>query len=330
MLRTKRFEWLAITLAVFLSAGCDGGPKHVVTEQSVGQLFGISSAEAKKPNAALPGEESGRRVQKYFPTIEVPNRCPKERIVVASWNAGNFGATKSSEEIAVMADMLREADIVVLQEISTSEFGTRAVAKLGDILSRTGSTWEVATSGATQPKNAESEAYAVLWKPSKIFFDRKRSGLVAELENGVSREPFKAAFLNSKRERFSVYSFHAVPANKKPKNEIAVISVSKELTGAEKAVFAGDFNLSGIQADALLWKAGFRLSSTGKTSLKQKPDERGNYRLHDFDHAYVKGFEICGSGVIDFVERKFSPVTEKSLKEARKISDHLPVWVAIH
>ncbi|MDQ1344207.1 MAG: hypothetical protein QG650_927 [Patescibacteria group bacterium] len=331
MLRsTKRFAWLAVTLAIFLSSGCDAGPKHVVTEQSVGRLFGVPPAEAKKSNAALPGEESDRGVRKYFPAIEVPDRCPRERIVVASWNAGNFGAKKSPEEITAMADVLREADIVVLQEISTTEFGTRAVAKLGDALSRTGSKWEIATSGATQPKNAESEAYAVLWKPSKVFFDRRGSGLVAELENGVSREPFKAAFLNSKRERFSVYSFHAVPSNKKPKDEIAVISVSKELTGAEKAVFAGDFNLSGTQADAFLWKAGFRLSSTGKTSLKQKPDERGNYRLHDFDHAYVKGFEICGSGIIDFVERKFSPVTEESLKKARKISDHLPVWVAVH
>ena len=45
------------------------------------------------------------------------------------------------------------------------------------------------------------------------------------------------------------------------------------------------------------------------------------------DRADTVGVHVCESGVIDFVSSKFSPVTNESLKEARKISDHLPVYI---
>lgn len=332
MSRTKRFAWLAAMLVFFsLFEGCDGGaPKHVVTEESVGRLFGIPQVSGVPSSAGAVANARVPEARKYFPAIEISDRCPKNRIVVASWNAGNFGAKKTSKEIEIMADVLREADIVLLQEVSTSEFGARAGSKLTDALSRTGSRWAIQTSPPTEPKNLETEAYAVLWKSSKVSFDSEASGLVKELSKAVSREPYRAVFMDGNGNRFSTYSFHAVPANKNPKNEVEAIAGSKELKTVGKAVFAGDFNLAGNRIDPILWKADFRLTGTGKTSLKQKPEANGNYRLHDFDHAYVKGFEICGSGIVDFVERKFSPVTGESLKEARKVSDHLPVWVAVH
>ncbi len=74
---------------------------------------------------------------------------PAGGIVLVSWNACNFGKKKSQEVIAKMAQILRVADIVALQEISTSEFGVQAVAKLCDELNRTGAKWDYVVSDAT-------------------------------------------------------------------------------------------------------------------------------------------------------------------------------------
>ncbi len=331
MISFIKWNWpFAALLSLAVSSCGQGniGTDHKITPQSVNAVFGAKPASSggyfQDDDAVIHVRDTFR----YSPAIR-PAGCPKEARTLVSWNGGNLGEKKSSEAAAVMADVTREADIVLFQEVSTSEFGARAVAKIQDGLSRTGNKWDMATSGATIPKNAESEAYGTLWKPSRTAFVKPTSGLVTELAQSVSREPFRSVFIiNGKRTL--VYSFHAVPAKKKPKIEIETLVALKELRDAEFAIVAGDFNLSAKEANPLFEKIGFVPVIAGKTSLKKTPDEKGRYRHKDFDHIYVKGLTACAAGIVDFPERNFAPITAKSFERAKEVSDHLPVWVAVH
>jgi deoxyribonuclease-1-like protein len=300
---------------------------HLITPQSVEKVFqGVRAQTAAYESVQKARElKAERRIR----AIEVPQSCPKNRIVVVSWNAGNFGQKKSDATMEIMADVLREADIVLLQEINTVG-GAQAVSRLQNELSETGAKWDMLASAPTEPRNKETEAYAVVYRTDRLGLERRESGLVEGLQNQISREPFRTVFKTKDGKRFSAYSFHAVPANKNPIREIRALSGSDELAKTEAGIIGGDFNMAANKIDSIFANIGFAATASGKTSLKQKPEENGNYRLHDFDHLYVKGFTSCGSGVIDFVAHKFSPVTEASLTEARKVSDHLPVWVAVH
>ncbi len=327
-MRSIRIRGLAaLAMLAIAAVGCGDDGERPVTPKSVERVFGSNHVVAPR-SVALGAEESSAAARPYVPAIK-PKGCPKDAVVFATWNGGNVGRKKTDEALAVMADVIREADVVTIQEVGTA-FGAQTVAKLQDTLSRTGAAWDFVTSGPTVPKNSETEAYATLWKPSRAHIDRVGSSLVSELENGISREPFRTVFsINGKR--VAVYSFHAVPERKNPEREVRLLAASKELADVEYAIVAGDFNLSAKKADPYFRKLGFVPVSVGKTTLKDKPTAAGEYRHKDFDHVYVKGLKVCDSGVVDFPARHFAPVDgPEALRRAQTVSDHLPVWAAIH
>ena len=51
-------------------------------------------------------------------------------ITLVSWNIQDFGKTKSNDHLEEMAELLRHADIVVIQEVVSGFGGAPAVAKL--------------------------------------------------------------------------------------------------------------------------------------------------------------------------------------------------------
>ena len=74
-----------------------------------------------------------------------------------SWNIANFGKSRSDDQIAFMAGVLRNADIVAVQEVTAGkDAGVQAVAKLADALSRTGAKWDYIVSDPTAPASTGS------------------------------------------------------------------------------------------------------------------------------------------------------------------------------
>ncbi|MFT6841820.1 MAG: deoxyribonuclease-1-like protein, partial [Psychroserpens sp.] len=52
----------------------------------------------------------------------------QEQISLISWNIRDFGKTKSSDELDRMAEIVRDADIVAIQEVVAGYGGAQAVA----------------------------------------------------------------------------------------------------------------------------------------------------------------------------------------------------------
>lgn len=263
-------------------------------------------------------------------TEAVPARGSKSDCpyTFASWNIANLGKHNTNEQFAVMAKVLRNADIVAVQEVTARKgFGAKAVAALADELSRTGATWDYIVSDATEPSSSGVERYAFLFKKNVVSINRNDAHLVAELQESIDREPFTLTFHLKGGADLRVFTIHTVPTAKGPMREIIALSVAKEVRSAVRAIVAGDFNLGPNGTDQPFAEAGYAGNIREHTSLRRVLHGDGKYLLTQYDNIYAKGVHVCTSGVIDFVSTHFFPVTEESLTRARGVSDHLPVFI---
>lgn len=249
--------------------------------------------------------------------------CP---YTFVSWNIANLGKHNTPSQLAHMAKILAHADIVAVQEVTARKgFGAKAVAALADELSRTGAAWDYIVSDATEPASSGVERYAFLFKRHVVSINRDEVHLVGALREPIDREPFTSLFRIKGGKEVRVFTIHTVPTAKVPIREVQALGTADEVRTAPRAFIAGDFNLDAKETDGVFAEAGYVGHIRTRTSLKKKVDD-GRYLAMQYDNIYSKGIHVCTSGIIDFVERSFSPVTDESLARARELSDHLPVF----
>lgn len=239
-----------------------------------------------------------------------------------SWNIQNFGRSKSESDSVMkyICSKVKSHDIVVIQEVSTSEFGAQAVAKLDALLDRTGTSWDYVVSDPTT--GAGSERYAYLYKKSKVKL--KESGLEKTLQDKLNREPFRAVFIFKKNEYY-LFNLHLVPTDKNPAVEAAHLASLGETYKGKRIIFMGDLNLSQSSPGFDGVKKWAKPTLIGKkTSLKMKEVEAGEKLNMEYDNFFISSNIILkSSDVINF----FSEF--KELKTARKVSDHCPIYCII-
>ena len=239
-----------------------------------------------------------------------------------SWNIQNFGRSKSESDSVMkyICSKVKSHDIVVIQEVSTSEFGAQAVAKLDGLLDRTGTSWDYVVSDPTPGPG--SERYAYLYKKSKVKL--KESGLEKTLQDKLNREPFRAVFIFKKNEYY-LFNLHLVPTDKNPAVEAAHLASLGETYKGKRIIFMGDLNLSQASPGFDGVKKWAKPTLIGKkTSLKMKEGEAGEKLNMEYDNFFISSNIILkSSDVINF----FSEF--KELKTARKVSDHCPIYCII-
>ena len=114
-------------------------------------------------------------------------KVPSQSVHLVTWNIQTLGRSKSDAEIGAMARILKDADIVAVQEVVGKDpAGAQAVARLADALDRTGSDWDYRVSDPTTGTAHESERYAFLWNTSRVTL-LGRPGLVGEFSDLVVR-----------------------------------------------------------------------------------------------------------------------------------------------
>lgn len=249
----------------------------------------------------------------------------KEHIAIASWNIQHLGRTKTDSEIAFMASVLKDFDIVAIQEVVAKDpAGAQKVAQLADELNRKGAKWDYAISDPTSsPSVYISERYAFLWKTSKLSI-QGRPYLDSEFEDLINREPYVSKFkIKASNEVFYVLNFHSRPHNDKPELEIQYFKEYQNRMDSKNLILAGDFNLNErhpVWDD--LYHQGFKSAlNNSKTTLKHKCSA-GGYLSHDIDNIYYSSsVSRLNSAVVDYV------LHCDHLSEARKISDHLPIFL---
>jgi endonuclease/exonuclease/phosphatase family metal-dependent hydrolase len=238
-----------------------------------------------------------------------------------SWNIENLGKSKSDETINYIANTLRDYDIIAIQEVVAGYGGAQAVARLADELNRKGAKWDYVISDPTSSSAYKTERYAFIWKTSKL----KKIGsawLEKKYHLEIDREPYFCTF-QYENKQFTVVNFHAITKNRQPETEIKYFKFLPDEYPNLNLIFAGDFNCP--QSHTVfnpLKKMGYQsILVNQKTSLKQEC-KNGICLASEFDNMYYRTSKIntINSGIIPF-HKNFN-----SLKEARIISDHIPIW----
>lgn len=247
----------------------------------------------------------------------------QNELSIISWNIQYLGQTKDANEIKKMASILKDADIIVLQEVVAGFGGAGAVARLADELNRTGSKWEYAVSDPTNSPKYALKRYAVIWKYKHIK-RKDRGSLINELAPLVHREPFVIDFY-WKGKKITLVNYHARPYRKNPKEEVKIVLDYVTENFKNPVILAGDFNLNANTKVFDAFKnSGFTASvSNQKTTLKWKC-KNNEYLNYAIDNIFFSShFSKIEAHTIDFVKRC------NDLEKSRKISDHLPVYLRV-
>lgn len=240
---------------------------------------------------------------------------------VLSWNIENFGKSKSEIQLNFIANTIKDYDIITIQEIVAGHGGAQAVINLVAILNRKGSKWDYRISDPTSSSAYKKERYAFIWKTNKAQL-KGNTWLEKKYHLEIDREPFYATFEINKK-TITLVSFHAITKSKQPETEIKYFKFLPLEYPKLNLVFIGDFNCP--QSHTVfnpLKKMGYSsVFQNQKTTLKQQC-QTNNCLASEYDNIFYKTNSIhyINSGVVYFFK------SFDSLKEARKISDHIPIW----
>ncbi len=249
----------------------------------------------------------------------------QQTISFCSWNLQHFGKSKHDTTIVFIADILKDFDVIALQEVVAGPGGAQAVARLHDALGRKGAKWDYAVSDPTTG-GAGKERYAFLWKTARLKI-KGRAFPERFYEEEIDREPYLVTLEDKNGKTVTFVNFHAVPKNKQPEREIKYFKCLPEMYPGSNLIFAGDFNCP--QSHTVfnpLKRMGYKPVLTGqKTTLKQQCIA-GDCLASEYDNVFYhqEKIQVIRAGIIPFYQQ-FS-----SVKDARKLSDHLPVYVHFH
>ena len=244
------------------------------------------------------------------------------QVKIVSWNLQNLGKSKSTEEIAFMANTLRDFDVVALQEVIAGHGGAQAVARLAGELNRTGAKWEYVVSNPTKSSSAQaSERYAYLWKTSKVI-KIQDAWLDPSYVVEIDREPYMADF-SYLGKIFTLVSYHAIPKKNQPETEIKYLKFLPGKYPERNLIFLGDFNVpQNHTVFNPLKKIGYRPVFIGqKTTMKMECAGK-ECLASEYDNIFYNSTStlLLDHGVLLFYENF------PDMKAARRISDHIPIW----
>ncbi|MDY0342757.1 MAG: endonuclease/exonuclease/phosphatase family protein [Lentimicrobium sp.] len=245
-----------------------------------------------------------------------------QSLTLITWNLQKLGATKDDTEIRFIAQIIRHADVVAIQEVVVNPAGAQAVARLVLELNTMGADWDYVVSNPTSSTIQRTERYAFLWKKSKVKLVGK-AWLENKYEARIDREPFLATF-DVKGKQFTIVNYHAITRKSQSESEIRYLTYLPIVYSKLNLIFAGDFNLPQSHLEFKTLKSiGYRPALVDqKTTLKQKcvGDE---CLCSEYDNIfYFKSrLNVIETGIIPFY------LQFETLQQAREISDHVPVYL---
>jgi endonuclease/exonuclease/phosphatase family metal-dependent hydrolase len=303
----KRHFWYIVTLPLFIAS------------------LALTSFKDVKVNKDHPKSYTHTVLRDTLSKSQSFNK--KKNLIIASWNIRDLGRTKNANEILEIAKIIKDYDIVAIQEVVAKDpAGAQAVAKIADELNRMGSKWDYRISDPTKSPSAYiSERYAFLWKTSKVKL-LNRAYLDAELEDFCYREPYIGKFQSKSSTDalpFYLINFHSRKFNDNPENEIIYFKDYSKRLNSDNILILGDFNLSEthkVWTD--LYHRGFNAAlKDTKTTVKTKCKD-SMYLNYSIDNIYYSnGIKSITSGSKDFVG------SCNNLEAARTLSDHLPIFL---
>lgn len=266
-----------------------------------------------------------RSKNKNQDTVTITPRAAAGRandVFICSWNLKDFGKSKSDQSIDFIANTIRDVDVLAIQEVVAGNGGAQAVARLADVLNRKGSKWDYTISDPTTSNENGTERYAFIWKSGRV----KKIGnawLENQYSNEIDREPYMVTF-QVQNKFFTMASFHAIPKAKQPEKEIKYLRFVQAEYPGKNLIFSGDFNCpeSNSVFNSLKSQKYLPVFINQKTSLRSKCINN-DCLASEYDNIFCDQAKnrIIRAGVMHFY-KSFA-----TLKEAIKVSDHIPVYM---
>lgn len=239
---------------------------------------------------------------------------------VVSWNLYNLGSSKSDKELTFIADVMSPYDLIAIQEVVAGPAGPLAIKRLVKQLNKGKTKWSSVVSAPTSGSAQSSERYAFIWR-TDVFSKKVFAWLDKTYAQNIDREPYVGKFIYQNKP-FILINFHATQKKKKPEREIKLLLQLQNSYPDQRVIFLGDFNTSPAHTvfnplKKTGWKPAFPFE---KTTLKQKclKDDCLASRYDNIWYQPTK-IRISNARVLPFYK------SFRSLKDARSISDHLPV-----
>lgn len=247
------------------------------------------------------------------------------QLKIISWNVENLGKSKSDSTLIFLSNIIRQYDIAAIQEVVAGYGGAQTVAKLTALLNQSGAQWDYSVSNPTSSSAYKTERYAFIWR-TKIVKKVGDFWLEQKYQLEIDREPYFGTFMY-KNKSITLVNFHAITKSKQPETEIKYFKFLPENYPDKNLVFLGDFNCP--QSHTVfnpLRKMGYLpVFINQKTTLKKKCYNNTNCLASEFDNIWfdTSKTSIKSQNVMQFHQSFLS------LKQARKISDHLPISATI-
>jgi len=257
---------------------------------------------------------------------ETPVVPDVEKIKVAAFNIQVFGRTKreKTEVMSILAQIIREFDVVLVQEIRDSS-ETTAPIFLEAINSLEGPDYAFIRSerlGRTTSK----EAYAYFYNTETIEYLVDSAFVFDDVDDVFEREPYVASFVSGEFD-FTLIGIHTKPDD--TYHEIGNLTlVFDRVTGMgdERDIIAlGDFNADGsyfdeesmdnpLKGSEYVWIVGNDLDTMTKTDWT-------------YDRMVMTDYTFSGEFIVDSTDvYYFDQIYGLNQSFTEDVSDHFPVY----
>lgn len=294
----------------------------------LGLVFAVQLASANEPTIASAPDT--KHPDYIVPVVRnLPPTEGSKTLVVLSWNVKHLGRKSFNTRLA--APLMKDADVVTLQEVNTSDSGKKALEELAAELTKI--TGERICMALSEKPSDGTERYAYLWKDTRVAFVKSNGDIIDRCPSTaltvrlgvrnaakILREPsFGVLYFRPEARAFLLASIHLRPSGKKPQAEVGPLfdTLGPVLI---PTIVAGDYNLdSKHPAFKAARDQRFKPAMEGvKTSLKMKKRELSK----PYDNFWFKGFKLQSTKVIN-LHHAFPTVEPKDIYKG--FSDHCPI-----
>ena len=264
-----------------------------------------------------------------LPDIPKQANCP-DTITIASFNIQVFGKTKAGkpEVMEIITDIITQFDIVAIQEIRDKS-GT-AITHLENLLDATGTDYNYII-GPRLGRTSSKEQYAYIYNTNTIEAIGEPYTYDDSEEDIFHREPFIAQFKAKKGTfDFTLITIHTDPdtATEEIYALHQVIGQARSFTGESDIIALGDFN-----ADCSYHQESNR-GPLSEDSYIYAIKDTADTNLAKSDCTYDRIIMTKSSTETDFTGMsgvyRFDTIHNLSYKDAKKVSDHYPVYATFH
>lgn len=244
-------------------------------------------------------------------------------IRVASFNIQVFGVKKLADPrvTSLLAEIVRRFDVVAIQEIRASH---DILPQFIDQVNATGRHYDFVI-GPRLGRTASTEQYAFVFDTASIEVDRNALYTVADPDDLLHREPLVGWFRVRGPPPDQAFTFSLVDVHTDPdaaRQEVDALAevfraVRDDGRGEDDVIMLGDFNADDHHLGRLGQVSHMHWAVSGVAT-----NTKGDKLYDNVLFSEVATTEYTGRwGVFDMI-REFN----LTMDEARKISDHMPVW----